>query len=149
MYPRAVAKISSCQYMQLVGGEWTIFDLLNSYLALRLGGIKQKKFVLFIAEPQDDFFCFIPSSPEAKYEFYYIRIILLFYCPARKFFWFQFLFVPYESSWWKSPALSDSPVHPLPTPRPPLKRPHFNIIKMMNKTELTLLLLTHPTNHFP
>ena len=77
---------------------------LNSYLAPRLGGIKQKKFVLFIAEPQDDFFCFIPSSPEAKYEFYYIRIILLFYCPARKFFWFQFLFVPYESSRRKSPA---------------------------------------------
>ena len=65
------------RYMQLVGGEWTIFDLLNSYLAPRLGGIKQKKFVLFIAEPQDDFFCFIPSSPEAKYEFYYIRIVLL------------------------------------------------------------------------
>ena len=50
---------------------------LNSYLAPRLGGIKQKKFVLFIAEPQDDFFCFIPSSPEAKYEFNYIRIVLL------------------------------------------------------------------------
>ena len=25
----------------------------------------------------------------------------------------------------------------------------FSIIKMKNKTELTLLLLTHPTNHFP
>ena len=63
--------------MQLVGGEWTIFDILNSYLAPRLEGIKQKKIVLFIAEPQDDFFCFIPSSPAAKYEFYYIGIGLL------------------------------------------------------------------------
>ena len=76
MYPRAVAKISSCQYMQLVGGEWTIFDISNSYLAPRLAGIKQKN-VLFIAEPQDDFFCFIPSSLAAKYEFYYIGIVLL------------------------------------------------------------------------
>ena len=74
MYPRVVAKMSSCQYMQLVGGEWTI--ILNSYLAPRLGGIKQKN-VLFIAEPQDDFFCFIPSSLAAKYEFYYIEIVLL------------------------------------------------------------------------
>ena len=73
MYPRAVAKMSSCQYMQLVGGEWTIFDILNLYLAPRITGIKQKN-VLFIAEPQDDFFCFIPSSLTAKYEFYYIGI---------------------------------------------------------------------------
>ena len=33
-----------------------------------LGGIKQKN-VLFITEPQDDFFCFIPPSLAAKYEF--------------------------------------------------------------------------------
>ena len=44
MYPRVVAKMSSCQYMQLVGGEWTI--LLNSYLAPRLGGIKQKNCII-------------------------------------------------------------------------------------------------------
>ena len=99
------------RYMQLVRGEWIIFDLLNSYLAPRLGGIKQKKFVLFIAEPQDDFFCFIPSSPEAKYEFYYYQNC---YCQARRFFWCHFPFVLYESSRGKSPALSDSPVHPLP-----------------------------------
>ena len=35
------------------------------------------------------------------------------------------------------------------SPPPPLTRSHFSIIKMKNKTELTLLLLTHPTNHFP
>ena len=33
-----------------------------------LGGIKQKN-VLFITEPHDDFFCFIPPSLAAKYEF--------------------------------------------------------------------------------
>ena len=32
------------------------------------GGIYQKN-VLFIAEPQEDFFCFIPPSLAAKYEF--------------------------------------------------------------------------------
>ena len=113
--PGLLLKLQVATYMQLVGWEWTIFDFFNSYLALGLGGIKQKN-VLFIAEPQDDFFCFIPS---------------------RKFFWFQFLFVPYQSSRRKSPALSDSPVHPLPHPHPhpppPLRRPHFNITKMKSK----------------
>ena len=32
-------------------------------------GIKQKADVLFIPEPQDDFFCFIPPSLIAKSEF--------------------------------------------------------------------------------
>ena len=33
--------------------------------------------VLFIAEPQDDFFCFIPPSLGAQYEYQYIEIGLL------------------------------------------------------------------------
>ena len=33
--------------------------------------------VLFIAEPQDDFFCFIPPSLGAQYEYQYIEISLL------------------------------------------------------------------------
>ena len=37
----------------------------------------QKKNVSFITEPQDDFFCFIPPSLEAKNEFKYIGIGLL------------------------------------------------------------------------
>ena len=65
---RLLLKCQVARYMQLVEGEWTIFDISNSYLAPRLGGIKQKN-VLFIAEPQDDFFCFIPQSLAAKYEF--------------------------------------------------------------------------------
>ena len=74
--PGLLLKFQVATYMQLVGWEWTIFNFFNSYLALGLGGIKQKN-VLFIAEPQDDFFCFIPSSLAAKYEFYYIGIGLL------------------------------------------------------------------------
>ena len=64
--PGLLLKFQVATYMQLVGWEWTIFDFFNSYLALGLGGIKQKN-VLFIAEPQDDFFCFIPLSLAAKY----------------------------------------------------------------------------------
>ena len=45
-------------------------------MAPRLGGIKQKN-VLIITEPQDDFFCFIPPSLVAMYEFEYIGIGLL------------------------------------------------------------------------
>ena len=40
-----------------------------SYLVPRLGRIKQMKInVLFIAEPQEEFFCFILLSLGAKYE---------------------------------------------------------------------------------
>ena len=132
------------RYMQLVGGEWIIFDLLNSYLAPRLGGIKQKKFVLFIAEPQDDFFCFIPSSPEAKYEFYYIRIAIVKLGGS-----FGAIFLSFSmkvAGGNPRPSVTALCTH---SPPPPLTRSHFSIIKMKNKTELTLLLLTHPTNHFP
>ena len=43
------------------------FDILkvNSYLAARLGEIKQKN-LLIIAAPSDNFFCFIPPSLAAK-----------------------------------------------------------------------------------
>ena len=46
---------------------------LNSYLAPRLGEQNTRN-VLFIAESQDDFFCFIPTSLAAKYEFYHVKV---------------------------------------------------------------------------
>ena len=117
------------RYMQLVGGEWIIFDLLNSYLAPRLGGIKQKKFVLFIASLKMISFALFPQALKPSMNFI---ISELFYCPARKFFWFQFLFVPYESSRRKSPA-------PLVTalsthfPPPPTPNPIEGLISILSK----------------
>ena len=131
MYPRAAAKMSSCQCMQLEGGEWTIFD--KFILGSKDCGNKTKKCII--------------------------------HCRASRWFLLFYSLKPYSQVWillhwnWsivkvgssfgarKSPALSDSLVHPLLPP--PLRRSHFSIIKMKNKTELTLLLLTHPTNHFP
>ena len=63
-------------------------------------------------------FVLFPKALQPSMNF---NISELVYCPARKFFWFQFLFVPYESSRRKSLALSDSPVYPLPTPVPHLE----------------------------
>ena len=60
--PGLWVKCQVARYMQLVGGEWTIFDIINSYLAPRIEGIKQKN-VLFIIEPQDDFFFFLLPKP--------------------------------------------------------------------------------------
>ena len=144
MYPRVVAKMSSCQYMQLVGGEWTI--ILNSYLAPRLGGIKQKNCIIH-CWASGWFLLFYSLKPCSQ-----VWILL---------YW-NWSIVQQGSSFGSSFFLSPMKVargNPLPLmtalcthsppTRPPLKRPHFNIIKMMNKTELTLLLLTHPTNHFP
>ena len=63
-------------------------------------------------------FVLFPKALQPSMNF---NISELVYCPARKFFWFQFLFVPYESSRRKSLTLSDSPVYPLPTPVPHLE----------------------------
>ena len=63
-------------------------------------------------------FVLFPKALQPSMNF---NISELVYCPARKFFWFQFLFVPYESSRRKSLTLSDSPVYPLPTPIPHLE----------------------------
>ena len=35
---------------------------------MRLSGIKQKKWIIHIVEPQNDFFCFIPLCLKARYE---------------------------------------------------------------------------------
>ena len=42
-------------------GVQTIFDILEFILDSVAWGNRTKE-ILFIAEPQDDFFCFIPSS---------------------------------------------------------------------------------------
>ena len=44
----------------------TILDILKFILDSEAWGNRTKE-ILFIAEPQDDFFCFIPSSLTAKY----------------------------------------------------------------------------------
>ena len=49
-------------------GVQTIFDILKFILDSEAWGNRTKE-MLFITEPQDDFFCFIPSSLTAKYEF--------------------------------------------------------------------------------
>ena len=49
-------------------GVQTIFDILKFILVSVAWGNRTKD-ILFNAEPQDDFFCFIPSSLIAKYEF--------------------------------------------------------------------------------
>ena len=49
-------------------GVQTIFDILKFILDSEAWGNRTKE-ILFNAEPQDDFFCFIPSSLIAKYEF--------------------------------------------------------------------------------
>ena len=49
--------------------EETNFDTVKFILnlVLRLGGIKQKKCIIHkFAEPQDDFFCFIPLKPQSQ-----------------------------------------------------------------------------------
>ena len=49
--------------------QWTIFDIVKFILVSRSLEEYNKRNVLFIADPQDDFFCFIPPSLAAKYEF--------------------------------------------------------------------------------
>ena len=49
-------------------GVQTIFDILKFILDSEAWGNRTKE-MLFITEPQDDFFGFIPSSLTAKYEF--------------------------------------------------------------------------------
>ena len=49
-------------------GVQTIFDILKFILVSVAWGNRTKE-ILFNAEPQDDFFCFIPSSLIARYEF--------------------------------------------------------------------------------
>ena len=49
-------------------GVQTIFDILIFILDSEAWGNRTKE-ILFNAESQDDFFCFIPSSLIAKYEF--------------------------------------------------------------------------------
>ena len=45
-------------------------------------GEYNKRNVLFISDPQDDFFCFITPGLAAKYEFKYIEIGLTFLVKA-------------------------------------------------------------------
>ena len=49
-------------------GVQTIFEIFKFILDSEAWGNRTKE-ILFIAEPQDDFFCFIPSRLTAKYEF--------------------------------------------------------------------------------
>ena len=49
--------------------QWTIFDIVKFILVSRSLEEYNKRNVLFIADPQDDLFCFIPPSLAAKYEF--------------------------------------------------------------------------------
>ena len=56
----------------------------HSYLALRLGGIKQNQiYYIFIAKPQDDFFCFIPWAlvPSRKFNLSELVYWLNFFYP--------------------------------------------------------------------
>ena len=60
-------------YKKLISNSHILLNYVIDHFRIHtllqgLGGIKQKN-VLFITEPQDDFFCFIPSSLAAKYEF--------------------------------------------------------------------------------
>ena len=45
-----------------------LFDILKFILGSEAWGNKTKETYHIIAEPQDDFFCFIPPSLAAKYE---------------------------------------------------------------------------------
>ena len=60
-------------YKKLISNSHILLNYVIDHFRIHtllqgLGGIKQKN-VLFITEPQDDFFCFIPPSLAAKYEF--------------------------------------------------------------------------------
>ena len=57
------------------------FRYIKIHTWLRGLGDRNKRNVLFIAEPQDDFFCFLfyPPSLAAKYDFTYIsKLVYLF-----------------------------------------------------------------------
>ena len=51
------------------------FWYTKTHTCLRSLGEYNKRNVLFIADPQDDFFCFIPPSLAAKYE---LKLVLPF-----------------------------------------------------------------------
>ena len=114
--PGLLLKFQVATYMQLVGWEWTIFDFFNSYLALGLGGIKQKMYYSLLSLKMTSFVLF-PQASRPSMNFIISELV---YCPARKFFWFQFLFVPYQSSRWNpQPLVTALCTHyPTPTPTP-------------------------------
>ena len=62
--------------MLITLGAWRVKQTSFKFI-LGSEGEQNKRNVLFIAESQDDFFCFIPTSLAAKYEFYHIKTGLL------------------------------------------------------------------------
>ena len=145
--PRMLLKCQVARYMHLVGGEWTIFD--KFILSSKDYGNKTKKCIIHCWASRW-FLLFYSLKPCSQVWILLYRnwsIVQLGSSFGSSFFLSRMKVAGGNHR----PLVTALSTHclPPPPPTPPHRRPHFNIIKMIDKTELTLLLLTHPTNHFP
>ena len=110
--------MSSCQVYAISRRGMDHFRFFKFILGSEAWGNKTKKMYYSLLSLKMISLVLFPSALQPSMNFIISELV---YCPARKFFWFQFLFVPDESSQRKSLALTDSPVHPIPPPPPHLE----------------------------
>ena len=147
MYPRDVAKMLSCQVYAISRRGMNHFRYIKFILGSKAWGNKTKKNCIIHCRASRWFLLLYSLKPCSQVWILLYRnwsIVQLGSSFGSSFFLFP-MKVARGNPWPLLTALCTQ----FPPPPPSLRRPHFSIIKMKNRTELTLLLLTHPTNHFP